>query len=143
MIVVFTLFEVDYMYSFSFHTFHTWGDRFWFPPLGPVCCCQFLPSQTSLSVSWPRHLPSLQRSWQQVLKIYILQQNTIECLKYLAGVIIPKRKFPRNIGFFLSFKLNTRDLTWFLYFIGLLWSLLISSSNIVAKSSHLANRVLW
>ena len=58
----------------------------------------------------------------------------------LWGVIMPSRKLERSMGFFLSFRLNTRDLIWFLYFwLVWLYKLNISLSNIVARSSHLKN----
>lgn len=54
----------------------------------------------------------------------------------LSGVITPHRTFSRSSGFFLSFKLNTRDLTAFLY-LGLveLKVVKIDSSTSSANSS--------
>ena len=61
----------------------------------------------------------------------------------LAGLIMPKRKFDRNMGFLLSFRLKMRDRIWFLYFwLVCLYRLKISSSNMVARSSHLNNTTM-
>jgi hypothetical protein len=53
-----------------------------------------------------------------------------------SGGITPQRTFSLRKGFFLSFRLNTLDLTWFLY-LGLvdLWFLKIVSSMSSASSS--------